>query len=253
MTTDSFPATVSAGCRPRFSMGQLMALIGALAAVLALYSSMARQAAALNGPRVVDPIVLSASIVVASIAVAALRRSSMVGTLLAMALSASALALLGGLRQTPFGPFGPPAFALLTVAVPLWIRRELGSDPSARQGWSRRLVLAGRVGLDSALNLLGLVVLLMVFEAVGNALPPSSSSITIGSGPNVYASSSSMVNIGAYAVPASLFEPSPGPITPVALPELAPVPPDLEIEYCPSDSEFAKVGFSESNSRPPSR
>lgn len=235
MTTD--PSSPAAGRRLRFSMGQLMALVGAAAAVAALYSETARQAA-FNGRQGVDPIVLSASIVVAAVAVAALRRSSATGMLLALGLSASALALYGSLRQTPFGPVGPPAFAMLTVAVPLWVRRELGGEPASRLG--RRLAMAARVGLDSSLNLLGLVVLLMVSEAVGNVLP-SSPTLTISVGPAVYPSSSSVVLTGAL---------TPIPMDPRLLPELAPPPPEINIELDSSGSEFPMVDCSEGSLQP---
>lgn len=249
-------ASASRGRRPRFSTGQLMALIGALASVSALYFEMTKQAAAVlpfNGRPVVEPLVLAVSIVVAAIAVASLRRSSFTGTLLALSLSASAMALYGGLQQSRFTILGLPAFALLTVAIPLWIRRELGADPSARVGWSRRLVLAGRVGLDSSLNLLGLVVLLMVYEAVGGVLSPAPAGFPTGGGPVVYASPSTVVRTGAIGTPLPSLAPI--PIGPGQLPEFAPPPPEIsfEVERYSTITEFPTVETWENDENPPNR
>ncbi|MFO0955850.1 MAG: hypothetical protein U0800_00090 [Isosphaeraceae bacterium] len=234
MTTDVSP--VSAGLRLRFSMGQLMALVGASAAVAALHAEMSRQAAAPSpwiGHLTADPAVLSASIVVAAIAVAGLRRSSATGMLLALAVSASSLALYGGLRHTQYAALGLPAFALLTVAVPLWIRRELGVDPPSRGGWARRLVVAGRIGLDSSMNLLGLVLLLFMFEAIGSVLPPPAPggmiTATFAGGPPVYPSASSVILTGSIAPPPAATV----PMTPDLLPEFAPPPPEMDIECSP--------------------
>ncbi len=218
----------------RFSIGHLMALVAASAALTALFLELRGPNALLSGPNGVGEhggaVALTACLIVVGIATAALRRSRFYEAVLGTGLAAGSMALFGGVRGTPIAAYWGPFFLVAFLAVPLWLRRCFGSDAEGLHGWPRRLVMAGRTGLNVSFTVMGLTICLMMTEMVGALLPSPPTPMTLPTGP--FPSPGMVIPVStAFVVPPPLPpEPSPVALPGPALPDFAPPPPSVTLD-----------------------